>query len=779
MKKQILIVGLLSLTSIGFAQIFTPSGVIQGISGAPGPLTNVGIGTQNPNYLLDVRGWSTFGAGLTAPSFAWTPNPNEKGIIITGSSTGSNAFGDLMLGTNSSPASGQVLGLFLFGQKFTGASNQGVKSGIVGYSRGTGASSVGYGGEMSFVTTDDISQLVTVERMKIDNIGRVGVGNYISNPLFPFPTISRRFEVLSDKTTVSGNGNPHVRLTHTQQDPSNLATTGKFSEFHTTNNGDLGILSFNNTLANTGNQFFKERFIGINTINPGNSLEINSQFALSSSPNGQPPANSGAPTGWSGLRFTDLRSTSIPQANPAPRALSVNANGDVILIESPTIGNYCTSAANPLLGNYQIPLASNKFYFTGQSPIGGGVSQDAVGVGYNCGFILPGRFSVLENQTGGPVSTETYAGHFKNANQQLSTTFRISGGVYGESKGAQLSLTGTPPINVGGVFEGYGTQASIGVVGRISKSSFPGLFATYPGARYAIGGAFMSDTAVSNPINNNLPNVGVYGRATNSPFGNWGVFGEAPLGANNFAGYFNGDVNIFGAGWISGIWTSSDQRFKQDVKKIENVTEKLKKLNGYTYNLKTEEFKERNFDKNKQIGVLAQELKDVFPELVKEDNKGYLAVNYQGLIPVLIEAIKEQQIQIESQNEINKSQQQQIDELRTIVKSIANNTSLSSDDKSGNNLSVALSDKNSIVLNQNVPNPFAESTVITYNVPSDFLKAQIIFTTNEGKVIKSVDIITKGEGRINVFANDLSAGLYNYSLIIDGKTIETKKMIKN
>jgi hypothetical protein len=83
-----------------------------------------------------------------------------------------------------------------------------------------------------------------------------------------------------------------------------------------------------------------------------------------------------------------------------------------------------------------------------------------------------------------------------------------------------------------------------------------------------------------------------------------------------------------------------------------------------------------------------------------------------------------------------------------------------------------------VVLDQNVPNPFAESTVIGYNLPSDFTKAQIIFTNSEGHVIKAVDITEKGKGSLNVFANDLTHGVYTYSLIVDGQNLETKKMIK-
>ncbi len=91
---------------------------------------------------------------------------------------------------------------------------------------------------------------------------------------------------------------------------------------------------------------------------------------------------------------------------------------------------------------------------------------------------------------------------------------------------------------------------------------------------------------------------------------------------------------------------------------------------------------------------------------------------------------------------------------------------------------VELSNKNIVVLNQNVPNPFAEQTTINYYLPDDFTRAQIIFLEPSGKIIKTVDLTDKGKGQLNVFANDLTSGIYTYSLIVDGQVIETKKMIK-
>jgi hypothetical protein len=92
---------------------------------------------------------------------------------------------------------------------------------------------------------------------------------------------------------------------------------------------------------------------------------------------------------------------------------------------------------------------------------------------------------------------------------------------------------------------------------------------------------------------------------------------------------------------------------------------------------------------------------------------------------------------------------------------------------------VKSTDQNVIVLNQNVPNPFAESTVITYNIPVKFNKAQLLFTTSGGKTVRVVDIKAGGEGSLKIVADDLSTGVYMYSLVVDGKVIESKSMVKH
>ena len=68
-------------------------------------------------------------------------------------------------------------------------------------------------------------------------------------------------------------------------------------------------------------------------------------------------------------------------------------------------------------------------------------------------------------------------------------------------------------------------------------------------------------------------------------------------------------------------------------------------------------------DGKQKIGVLAQDIQKVFPELVTADNKDMLAVNYQGLVPVLINALKEQQSEIDTYRK-------EVSELRKLFKEL-------------------------------------------------------------------------------------------------------------
>lgn len=98
------------------------------------------------------------------------------------------------------------------------------------------------------------------------------------------------------------------------------------------------------------------------------------------------------------------------------------------------------------------------------------------------------------------------------------------------------------------------------------------------------------------------------------------------------------------------VFAGSDLSFKENITEISNsvALEKITQLNAYKFNYKTNEFPHNNFPAGEQIGFMAQEVQELFPELVKKDADGKLFVNYTQLIPVMAETIKNLNARLEA-----------------------------------------------------------------------------------------------------------------------------------
>jgi len=120
---------------------------------------------------------------------------------------------------------------------------------------------------------------------------------------------------------------------------------------------------------------------------------------------------------------------------------------------------------------------------------------------------------------------------------------------------------------------------------------------------------------------------------------NYGIYAEASGGAtNNYALYAKGDVYVTGV-----ISAPSDMRLKKDIETLTNVLSKIEQMRGVRYEYKDQQ----KYVAGPQVGVIAQELQKVFPELVRTGADGFLSVNYSQLTAVLIQAVKEQQQEID------------------------------------------------------------------------------------------------------------------------------------
>jgi trimeric autotransporter adhesin len=235
-------------------------------------------------------------------------------------------------------------------------------------------------------------------------------------------------------------------------------------------------------------------------------------------------------------------------------------------------------------------------------------------------------------------------------------------------------------------------------------------------------------------------------------------------------------LHILGEAFSTGNWVSSDQRYKKDIKTIESAAEKILALEGKSYAFKENASTKNDssvarlaFHEGRQFGFLAQEMKEVLPELVREDEDGYLAVNYDGIIPVLVEAFKELKGTNEKlEGEINRLQQE--------IAQLSGKEDAYTPGKQGHPDFNKIIEP-SIILHQNVPNPFDQSTEIRYEVPVGARQVNLYVYNLEGKEIAKFSHLPAGKGSVKITAFQLETGTYLYSLIADGKVLDTKRMI--
>lgn len=657
-----------------------------------------------------------------------------------------------------------------------------------------------------------------LEVARFSPFGSFGIGNFYNNSVeSPYTkTPYRRLEILSDKTVNVNNGNPLFRLTHTQQNPNSLLNTGLFSEFEPRNNGDLYISMRDNTQTNTTDKILKERFMGINTNTPGNTVEINSQFTSASTLNGASPSA----TGWAGLRFTDLNSSSVAQTNPSSNVLSVNANGDVILVPGGTssgngLGNTCgATTQNAMTSDWEIPMAGFNYNFTNPAN-----SQSSIHIGNTSCLPTSARLNVYNDnlQVASSVSSNvniaTNAIGFNSSSTNNGTgnslaiqgtaTSANTGGTARGIRGTAIAANGSLAEGVKGISNtNNNCLQNIGVGGLAANGSIVSIAGDFDvensNSNYNQG----VNIEVKNGTNVNATNTGIsvgVNTAANINYGgyfaaagansNYGVFGQAPQsgGTNgpNYAGYFDGDLVYTGS-----FGMASDVNLKTNIDTLPSAINIINQLKPKQFNFNQSAYPSMSLSSGLQYGLIAQDVETVLPNIVnnnthpaKLDSVGnvvipavnFKSVEYEQLIPFLIKGMQQQQEQLKKQDSL-------ITALSNMINACcSNNTTKTTNNSAQNSLNqmdIELSDKDVIVLNQNVPNPFAEQTTITYNVPSSVSKAQIIFFNNLGQVIQTVDIKTRGKGKINVFASDLSSGLYNYSLVADGKVIDNKKMVR-
>ena len=160
-----------------------------------------------------------------------------------------------------------------------------------------------------------------------------------------------------------------------------------------------------------------------------------------------------------------------------------------------------------------------------------------------------------------------------------------------------------------------------------------------------------------------------------------------------------------------------------------------------------------------EYGININVMREMFPDLVITATDGRVYVDYMRMIPLLISAISELKAQIDTPISSGPILSPMNDDLETA---------------SANTLGI---DVVTPKLYQNAPNPFNSVTTIKYALPEDVDNAMLYVYNLQGTQKLAIEITERGENSINITASKLPAGMYIYTLIADGKEIDTKRMI--
>lgn len=294
---------------------------------------------------------------------------------------------------------------------------------------------------------------------------------------------------------------------------------------------------------------------------------------------------------------------------------------------------------------------------------------------------------------------------------------------------------------------------------------------------YGVWGRAFTDPAFA------YVDYGVYGEAVNSGSSTcFGVYGTASNGSGGggpsgvWAGFFDGDVMIDGNGYLTGmVPIVSDSSLKTDVQDLVNAGELLGQLHPKTYEFLVAEHPGIHLPTGPQMGLIAQEVEGVIPQLVKQvtvpakyDSTGTAltgpetirTLNYMGLIPLLIAGYQEQQARLEqleqqlaaccAAGELRSTSEDAVTPARATLKEA---------------LTIA-------------PNPFTDRTTLTYTVPHPG-QVRLDVATADGRPLK---VLRQEEAQAGTFTYEwdtqgLSAGTYLCTLLLDGQVV-VKRAVK-
>jgi trimeric autotransporter adhesin len=236
-----------------------------------------------------------------------------------------------------------------------------------------------------------------------------------------------------------------------------------------------------------------------------------------------------------------------------------------------------------------------------------------------------------------------------------------------------------------------------------------------------------------------------------------------------------GNSSVTSIGGKVGWTTLSDGRFKKNIQEDVPGLAFITKLRPVTYTLDIAALDKAsgNADqgsleegsakaaaaKEKHTGFVAQEVEKAATDIKYDFNgvdkpkndKDLYGLRYAEFVVPLVKAVQELDAE-------NKDLKARIERLEQLIRRNTNPLTSAS-------------------LEQNNPNPISGTTTIRYSVPQTATSARLILTNAKGQLIKTVTISNRGSGQLSLNTAALAAGTYNYTLHVDGKQADSKRLI--
>lgn len=227
-----------------------------------------------------------------------------------------------------------------------------------------------------------------------------------------------------------------------------------------------------------------------------------------------------------------------------------------------------------------------------------------------------------------------------------------------------------------------------------------------------------------------------------------------------------------------------DEKLKVNITSLQSGLSTILQLQSYSYF--SRDTLNGPTSNKKEYGLLAQNVLQIIPEIVDTAKEGLLSIDYDQIIPFIVAAFKDIQniidslkAEIEQKRQVfsNFNVQQEINNLIIEINELKKQISLCCDQQRNFNILTNINLSSRSILYQNQPNPYSDKTIIEFEIVEKFKSASIIIFDLQGSIKKIIPILQNGKGKVIINGFELTPGMYLYSLIVDNKEIDTKRMI--